>query len=133
METIFKIIGVALLTCFAVMLIKPVRNDFAILIGVVGGLIILAFVIGYVSTVMDFFKVIIEKTGISQSLLSLVMKVVGIGYLTEFSASLCADCGNSSLGDKLLFAGKIVLLVISMPIVMNILNIVTELMPWKKI
>ncbi len=129
MEVILKIIGIGLISCFAIMILKPVRNDFAILIGVVGGVIILYFVASYFSTVFSAFSNIIEKTGLSKGIFSLVLKIVGIGYLTEFSASLCSDCGNSGLADKMLLGGKVVLLVMALPIVSDILEILVELLP----
>ena len=129
MEAIFKIVGIGLITSFAIMLIKPIRNDFAILIGLVGGVIILAMIMNYLSTAFSGFSEIISRTGVSKNIFSIVMKIVGIGYLTEFSASLCADCGNNGLADKMLLGGKVILLVMSLPIIMNILDIVTELLP----
>ena len=40
MEAIFKIIAIGLITCFAVLIIKPVKADFALLVAVVGGVMI---------------------------------------------------------------------------------------------
>ena len=129
METLIKIVAIGLVTCFAMLLIKPVKADFALMVGIVGGIIILSLIVNFLSSVLSTINSIILKTGLSQNVFSLVLKVVGIGYLTEFAASLCYDCGSGSLADKMLFAGKIVLLVISMPIVMDILNIIMELAP----
>ena len=129
MELILKIIGIGLVTCFAVLIIKPLKTDFAILLGIVGGVIIIALVMNYLTSVFNIFGTIISKTGLNKNLFSLILKVVGIGYLTEFAASLCADCGNGGLADKMLFGGKVVLLVMSLPIIMDILEIVTELLP----
>ena len=129
MEAIFKIIAVGLITCFAVLTIKPVKSDFALLVGVVGGIIILTFIINYFSSIFSAFNGIIENTGLSKNLFSLVLKIVAIGYLTEFSAGLCADCGNNGLADKMLLGGKVVLLVISLPIIKDILNVIVEILP----
>ena len=129
MELIFKIIAIGLITCFASLIIKPVKQDFAILICVVGGLIILVFVIKYLSTAFSLFQNIINKTGLSKSIFTLLLKIISIAYLTEFSASLCNDCGSASLGDKVLLGGKIVLLVMAFPIISKILEIVMELLP----
>ena len=133
MELILKIIGIGLVTCFAILIIKPVKTDFAVLLGIVGGVIILALVTNYLSSVFSTFGTIITKTGLNRNLFSLVLKVVGIGYLTEFASSLCSDCGNSGLADKMLFGGKVVLLVMSLPIITDILEIVVELLPWKEL
>ena len=41
-----------------------------------------------------------------------ILKMVGIGYLVEFSAGILNDFGQNSLADKLVFCGKIVVLVL---------------------
>lgn len=129
MEAIFKIILIGLITCFATLILRPVKSDFALLVAVVGGMIILILTLNYFSSIFSTFSSIIEKTGLSKNIFSLVLKVVGIGYITEFSAGLCADCGNSGLADKMLLAGKVILLVMSLPIITDILEIVAELLP----
>ena len=132
MEIIFKIIAIGLITCFAVLIVKPIKNDFALIIGVVGGIVILSMVLNCFSSLFSSFSNIVERTGLNKDIFSLIIKIVGIGYLTEFSANLCSDCGNNGLADKMLLGGKVALLVLSLPIINNILSIVTELLPWKR-
>ena len=129
METLYKIIGIALVTCVASIILKPIRNDFAIIISVVGGIILLFYVVSYLSGVFDIFSKIFTITGIKTSLYAIIIKIIGIAYLTEFSASICNDTGNASLGEKVTFGGKIIILVMALPIVMSILDIVMELLP----
>jgi len=129
METIFKIISVAIITCIAVMVVKPVRADFAIVLSIVGGIIILVFVLSYFSNIFDIFNQIFKITGVNSSIYTIIFKIIGIGYLTEFTVSICNDTGNSSLGDKVMLGGKIVVLVMALPIVVSILDIIMELLP----
>lgn len=129
MEVIFKIIGIGLITCIAALILKPVRSDFAMIITMVGGIIILVMILSSLTGAINMINSIANKTGVNSDLLSIVFKIVGIGYLTEFTASMCADAGSSGLGDKVLLGGKIIILVMSLPIVTSILNIVMELLP----
>lgn len=129
MDTIYKIISIALITCVAFMVIKPVKGDFAIIISIVGGMIILFYTIKYLASVFDIFDNIFKISGINSSLYAIIFKIIGIGYLTELTASICNDTGNSSLGDKVLLSGKIIILVMALPIVTSILDIIMELLP----
>ena len=129
MDTIYKIISIALITCVAFMVIKPVKGDFAIIISIVGGMIILFYTIKYLASVFDIFDNIFKISGINSSLYTIIFKIIGIGYLTELTASICNDTGNSSLGDKVLLSGKIIILVMALPIVTSILDIIMELLP----
>ena len=129
MSLIFKIIAIGLITAISVLVIKPIRNDFAVLLSVVGGIIILLFIVKYVSNIFFTLQTIVNETGVNSSLFSVILKIVGVGYLTEFTASLCGDCGIGGLGDKVLLGGKIVILTMALPIVNNILNIIIGLIP----
>ena len=129
MDTLFKIISVALITCVACMVVKPVRADFAVLLSIVGGIIIILYMVSYFADIFKIFDSIFHFSGVNSSIYSVVLKIIGVGYLTEFASSVCSDTGNSSLADKVLLGGKIVILVMSLPIVTSILDIVMQLLP----
>jgi len=128
-DSLYKIISIAIITCVACLIIKPIRSDFAIFISIVGGIIVLFYSVSYLSQIFDVFNNIFNISGINTSLYSIILKIIGIGYLTEFTAGICNDTGNQSLGDKVLLGGKIVILVMAIPIVTSILQIVVELLP----
>lgn len=129
MDAIYKIIAIALVTCVATLIVKPVRPDFAIFISIVGGIILLFMLISYLSNIFEVFNEIFHLTQVNSSLYAIIFKIIGVGYLIEFTASICADTGNNSLGDKVLLGGKIVILVMALPIVTSILEIIMELLP----
>lgn len=126
---IVRIVGVGLITCVAVLLVRQVKPDVAALIGLAGGIIIVFMIVDSVSSIFDGIKSVIEKTGVSSSLFSLVLKIVGVGYLTEFAGNICSDCGQSGLADKILLGGKVIILAMSMPIITNIIEIIVGLLP----
>jgi stage III sporulation protein AD len=129
MEIIFKILAIALITSIASLIVRPVRNDFAVMIALTGGVVILVLVLSYLTGIFDTIKNVIDTTGVSSGLYSLILKIVGIGYLVEFTAGVCSETGNSGLGDKVLLGGKVVIMVMALPIVTSILQIIMEILP----
>ncbi len=129
MEIIFKIIVIGLITCVATLIVKPIRSDFSIIIAITGGIIIICLIINYLTGVFDVMKSIINMTGVSSEIYRFLIKIIAIGYLIEFTAGICSETGNSSLGDKVLLGGKIIIMVMSLPIITNILQIIMELLP----
>ena len=129
MDIIIKIVAISLITCIATILIKPLRSDFSIFIAITGGLIIIFMIINYLTGIFASFSQIVNITGLNGGVYTFLLKIIGIGYLIEFTAGICADTGNSSLGDKVLLAGKIVIMVMALPIVMSILEIIMEILP----
>lgn len=126
---IFKIIGVGLITSITVLIVKQVKPEVAVVIGMAGGIVMILMVVDSLTTVISSFSSILQGSGLSGGVFSTVLKIIGVGYITEFSANLCVDAGSSSIADKILLSGKIIILVISMPIVSKIIEIISGLLP----
>lgn len=51
---------------------------------------------------------------------ALLMKLLGISYLTESGAALCKDAGQTAIAGQIELAGKLVILSISLPVILNV-------------
>ena len=128
MTELLKILAVALVTVFAHMLVKQTKPEIAILISIVGSIIIIIMAVNTMSTVISSFYKIFQTTGVETALLTPLIKIIAIGYIAEFGANICVDAGASSLADKVLFAAKLIILVIALPIITNIIEMVVALL-----
>lgn len=126
---IFKIIGIGLLTCICALIIKQIRPEFYVVVVLIGSIVMLFMVIDELKTIFDYFLTIFNKTGLDLSMFSSVLKIVGVGYLIEFANGVCQDTGNGSIGDKIVLAGKILIICLSLPIITSLLNIILEILP----
>ena len=88
----------------------------------------LCYLFNYFTNILGVFDKIISKTGINAELFSIILKIVGIGYLIEFAANICSDSGNPAIADKIVLGGKLIILTVSMPIITNLLDIIVELL-----
>ncbi len=126
---IFRIIGIGLLTCIAALIIKQIRPEFYIVVVIAGSIVILFMIIDELKTVFDYFLTIFNKTNLNYELWSNMLKIVGVGFLTEFASGICVDTGNASIGEKIVIAGKILILCLALPIISNLLNVIIEILP----
>jgi len=125
---IIKIIAIGIITTIAIMIVKPSKPEIAVLIGLAGSILIFISIVDMISVVLGTFSEIVDKTGVDSDLFGTLLKIIGVGYLTEFSASICADSGNSAISEKILFGGKIVILILAIPIFMSIVDIIASLL-----
>lgn len=126
---IFRIIGVGLATAITALIVKQVKPEMAVIIGVAGGIIMLLMLVDSVTSILAVFSSLTEKSGLSTGIFSAVLKIIGVGYITEFSANLCVDAGSTSIANKILLAGKILILVSAIPIITNLIDIISGLLP----
>ncbi len=126
---IYKLIGVGIIGTLALLLLKNVKSELALFVGIATGVIMLVYVIGSLTSVVETFSGIVNKTGLDNGLFSGVLKVIGIGYLTEYSAGLCSDAGANGIASKILLGGKIAIFLIALPILDKLVEIVVGLVP----
>lgn len=128
MIEILKIIGVALVTVFASMLVKQTKPEIAMLITIAGSILIIVMAVNTLGGVISSFYKIFQVTGVDSMLLTPLLKIVAIGYIAEFSANICQDAGAGSVADKVLFSAKLIILVIALPIVTSVVDMVVALL-----
>lgn len=126
---VFRIIGVGIITAITALLVRQVKPEISVVISITGGILMLLMIANSLTSVFGTFNEVIEKSGLTKGLFSTILKIVGVGYVAEFSASLCQDAGAGSIADKILLGGKVAILVLALPIVTNIINIISGLLP----
>lgn len=124
---IFKIVGVGIIGAITAGFLKTAKSEFSVFAVMATGMIILIMLINGLSDVVGAFYGIVQKSGIPEGLFTGILKIVGVGYLTEYSAGICDDYGTPSIGKKLLLAGKIVIFLMALPILTGLLEVVGKL------
>ena len=124
---ILKIILIGIVTCVATIIVKNIKPEFSILVSLSGSVVILILIINNLVDIVSGFSSIVNKTNINTQLFSSVLKIVGVGYITEFGADICQDTGNSSIANKVLLSGKVVIMCLALPIVNSMLNVIMGL------
>ena len=125
---IFKILGISLITVVMSVILKETKPEFSVFITIAGGVVILFMVVESLSQSFQVFNQILDSLNIDKNIFKTLLKIIGIGYLTEFASSLCKDMQNTSIADKIIFSGKIIIFGISLPIFQSIIEIVVSLL-----
>lgn len=125
---IFQLVGIAIITAVAALLLKGTKPELAFAVTIAGGIILLLFAFEIFKGNLTIFQKITDVTGIESSIVKILLKMIGIGYLVEFSAGILNDFGQGNLGDKLVFCGKIIVLVLAVPILESVLNLIVKLL-----
>ena len=58
-----------------------------------------------------------------------VSLITGIAFLTEFAVSISNDCGETAIANKIDLGGKVLIIVISIPIITALLETILKVIP----
>ena len=125
---IIKVVAFAFIALFLVLFFKGNRDDIAVYISIAAGVIIFLFMISKITAVLQFIQQLAAKANIDFIYLTTVFKIIAIAYLASFCSEICKDAGQGNLGAKVEFAGKILILVLAIPILMAVLQSILKIM-----
>lgn len=122
-----KIIIIAIICIFLTSTLKSYNNEIATIISVCGGVLIFLLVIDEMKNIFEYFISLYDMTGLNFDFLSVILKIVGIGYIVEFTADIADDFGNKMIASKVILGGKIVICGMTLPIIKNMLTLLLSL------
>ncbi|HOH89160.1 MAG: stage III sporulation protein AD [Clostridia bacterium] len=126
---IMKIVMVGIIAALLAVVLKEEKPEMAVAISIVTGLVIFVFVITKLNSVMTVLKHFAAKANIDVLYFSTILKVIAIAYITEFGAQICRDAGEGAIAAKVEFAGKVLIMVIAIPILAALMDIMIKIIP----
>ncbi|WP_085523397.1 stage III sporulation protein AD [Tuberibacillus sp. Marseille-P3662] len=126
---ILQIIGLGISATFLVMILKEQKPLFAFLLLVIFGVTILSFLVGKISMVIRMIERIAINADLNMVYLETILKIIGIAYIAEFGAQITKDAGQNAIASKIELAGKVLILVMAIPILTSLIKTVIGLIP----
>jgi len=123
-----EMIAIAVAGLIAVMLaviFKKEREAFSVYINIITCILILFWGLSKLNVILDGIHTLQSHIQINKAYIGILIKIIGITYVSEFSASLCKDSGYHAIGEQIELVGKLSILAISMPIMMALLDTIT--------
>lgn len=119
---IIAIAGIAIIAAILAVMMRQYHREYSIIISIAAGVIILFEVFANLSPAIRQINVLLSSSGLSAEYATILFKALGVCFLTQFAADSCRDAGESALASKTELAGKIAIVVLSLPLFESIAN-----------
>ena len=126
---IIQIVGAGFVVTLLILVIRQQKPELAVPLSISLAALIFLLVLAKLGVVIDLFRDLADKAGIGQMYLNTILKVIGIAYITEFGAQVCRDAGEGAVAAKIEFAGKVLIMVMAVPVIALVLDTVARLLP----
>ncbi|MCO7126582.1 stage III sporulation protein AD [Sporolactobacillus shoreicorticis] len=126
---ILQIVGLGLAVTFLALILKEKNQVFALIVSLVAGVFILLMMVDQIRLVMDMLNNMAQNAHLNNVYVATILKIIGIAYISEFGAQIAKDAGQNSIAGKIELAGKLIILVMAIPILTAIVDTVMHLMP----
>lgn len=125
--SILSICGVAAVSVALVLTVRKYSQEQAILLSVGAGIVILLCVIKEVLESVNTISSMLAAAGIKAEYILILLKTLGICFVTEFTCDSVSEAGLASLSANVLLAGKVLVLMTALPLFQDIFFTVTQL------
>lgn len=126
---IFQMAAFALLAASLVLLVRVYRPDMALQVSIVAGLLLLLYMFTQIGGVLSGLTSFAEAYNIDTGYIGVLLKIIGIAYVSQFAAEICRDAGESSLASKVELGGRVMILAAALPAAISLLDMVAALLP----
>ncbi|MGG1660144.1 MULTISPECIES: stage III sporulation protein AD [Brevibacillus] len=126
---IVQIVGLGLVATILALVIKEQKPMFAFLLAIASGVIIFYFLVGKIAEVIRILERLAVQADLNLVFLETILKIIGIAYIAEFGAQMTRDAGQGAIASKIELAGKVLILVMAVPIIQIIIETVINLLP----
>ena len=123
---IVKITAIALITIFISSSLKSYNKDFSSFVSIAGGVIIFLFCVDEITNIISYFVEMYELVNFDYEYFSLIFKIIGVGYITEFTADIAEDFGNKTVSSRVVLGGKIIICGMSIPVIKSLLALLSS-------
>lgn len=126
---IFQIACIAIVTTVLVLLLQS-RPELAMMVGLAGGVLILLQVLPYIANIVQAIEEVAQLAGIEMQYIGIVLKATGIAVLITVCSAVCKDAGQTAIAAKLEIAGRVVILMLSLPVLSQLFRVILAAMQW---
>ena len=124
-----RIAGLSLTAVVLLLILRQEKPVMAVLLGIGYSLFVFFRLLEPLQAVVETLTRLTEQSGVKTFFMKNILKILGIAYLAEFAAVLCADAGEQAVAKKVEFAARVLIAVLALPVITAILETLTGLLP----
>lgn len=128
METVGRIAAIGVIAAVFCTLIREQNKSLASILSLISCIGILAAGLYFIDPVMDIIVQLETLSNLDKKTIAPLIKVVGIGIVTQLASDICQDAGESALGKSVELSGSFLALYASLPLLSMVLQLITDLL-----
>ncbi len=125
--SMITIVGIAVLAAAFSVILKQKNPEYALALSLTAGVLILAMIISAAQPLFDRMHSLLDASGTKADYVQILFKSLGLCFITQIACDACKDLGETAIATKVETAGKIAVLMVSLPLFEEILRIAGQL------
>ena len=125
--SMIKIGMIGIAAVFLALLLKKEKGELALLVGIAASVLIFGYTLSRISFILDFLRELMDTLPVDPALLKALLKMLGITYVADFSASVCREAGYGSVAGQIELFEKLSIVALSIPELWVLLRLIEQM------
>ncbi len=122
-----SIIFIGLIGSILIVVVKQYKPEIAVVLSIIVGVLMLISAVSLVNPILTEIEEITDKSNVSLVNISVLLKAIGICYVTQFVSDICRDSGQSAISTKVELVGRLAMCVVSFPLYKELISLIEEI------
>lgn len=123
---IFRVVGAMLTACILSVVLKSYKAEYGAFVSLGISAVVLLWFADYIEQGIDYIKALADTYNIPSDMLGIMLKCLGIAFVSKIACDICTDCGEKAMSSKLEICSKFAILITAIPIFKEVLGCISE-------
>ena len=125
---LYMLAGAGVVAALLALAVRQYRKELGTAVALAAGLLLMLYAVVNLTPVLRTVRDFTERASLDGTLFGVLLRTLGVCWLTQFAADLCRDAGESALATVVETAGAVCALLVSLPLLRAVLELLMELM-----
>lgn len=128
MDGFLKACGAVFISVILIINLSGQRKDMALLLTLAVCIMVATVTMQYLRPILGFVEELEKIGNLDVDMVRILLKIVGIGIVSEIAVPVCADTGNTAVGKSLQFMTVMVMIALSLPLFRSLVQVLQEIL-----
>lgn len=124
-EVLVAAVGVLLCAAVLATVLRAQRPELALGLSIMAGVLVVGVLFKQLTPLLASLRRMMTVGGLSDSVLTVVLRAAGVCFVTQWAADTCRDVGQTALAGKAELTGRVLLLLMTVPLFEQVLALVS--------
>ena len=107
---------------------NEMNSNIGVILSIVIGLIVILMILSKIGSIIQLFTQMATSYNIDLAFLKIVVKIIGISYICEFTIDMLTSMGEVNIAKKVALAGKVIIVYMAVPIMTALMDTALKLL-----
>lgn len=122
MQELVKVVFLGIAGVMLAIQFKSQKPEYGMYMGLAVGILVFGYALQQVAAVTAQLGKLRSYLGGAESYLAILLKVIGITYICEFSADICKDAGYQTVAGQIEVLGKLSVMFAGLPVLFAVIE-----------